>query len=564
MFNPVLTLVSFFARRTKSNFIRKTNQIEKIQQDLLLNLVEAHKDTEFGRKHSFETIASIQAFQQQVPIHTYADLDPYIQRMAAGETHILTQANPIYFNITSGSTGRKKLIPVTADSRRMVAKASQVAMGFVIEAAAREQRPLGKILFPASANSLGKTEGGVDYAPVSNSDMRLNNTNNVLYRQIFSSPVEAHQISDLKSRHYVCLLFALREKNLRIFAETFPVLALRLCQYLENHAQDFIQDIRSGQIAAWLILEPDLRAKLEPQWTASIARAQELQTILETHGRLTPELVWPQLSFIVTARGGTSNFYFQRFPNYFGKTPIFGGTYASAEATYGVHRAFNTDGVLLALESGFFEFIPEDQWSEKQPKTCLPWEVTPGERYRIIVTNYNGFYRYDVGDVVEVEGFLGKTPIFVFRYRYAGFITSVGEKTTEFHVTQVMNTLQHQFGCQLENFCITLSDDIPPRYLVNIELAPGEVLADPTAFLETFDQTLQQVHTMYKIKRRDQVTPPILRIFRSGSFEQLRTQLIQAGAIENQIKLPKISNDRDLFARMTVLQETLLDTCTSS
>jgi hypothetical protein len=217
--------------------------------------------------------------------------------------------------------------------------------------------------------------------------------------------------------------------------------------------------------------------------------------------------------------------------------------------------------VLLALESGFFEFIPEDQWSEQQPQTCLPWEVIPGDRYRIVVTNYSGFYRYDVGDVVEVEGFLGKTPIFVFRHRYAGFITSVGEKTTEFHVTQVMNTLQHQFGCQLENFCVTLSEDIPPRYLVNIELAPGETLGDPAAFLAAFDQTLKQVHAMYKIKRRDQVTPPILRIFRPGSFEQLRTQLIQAGAIENQIKLPKISNDRDLFNSMTVLQEISLDAC---
>ncbi|MDN8705136.1 GH3 auxin-responsive promoter family protein, partial [Staphylococcus aureus] len=76
-------------------------------------------------------------------------------------------------------------------------------------------------------------------------------------------------------------------------------------------------------------------------------------------------------------------------------------------------------------------------------------EVKPGERYRILLTNYSGFYRYDIGDVVEVLGFYEQTPLIVFRYRRGGLLSSTSEKTTEFHVTQVMQALQQEFGLLL-------------------------------------------------------------------------------------------------------------------
>jgi len=52
-----------------------------------------------------------------------------------------------------------------------------------------------------------------------------------------------------------------------------------------------------------------------------LSRAAQLRKILKSEGRLTPKLAWPNLSFLATARGGTSDFYFQRFPTYFGDTP---------------------------------------------------------------------------------------------------------------------------------------------------------------------------------------------------------------------------------------------------
>ncbi|HEY9711203.1 MAG TPA: GH3 auxin-responsive promoter family protein [Oculatellaceae cyanobacterium] len=140
---------------------------------------------------------------------------------------------------------------------------------------------------------------------------------------------------------------------------------------------------------------------MERQWSANPRRARELQDILNSQGRLTPKLAWPNLSFVATARGGTSDFYFERFPSYFGDTPRFGAVYSSAEATFSIYPDVDTDGSILAIESGFFEFIPQDQWEAEHPKTLLATEVKVGEYYRLLTTNYSGFYRYQIGNVVQ-------------------------------------------------------------------------------------------------------------------------------------------------------------------
>jgi hypothetical protein len=547
--------LSLWAQRSKHQFLKKTVHADEAQLQFLRSLLQHHQHTVYGKAHGFQDISTIEQYQERVPVHTYAHLEPYIDRMAQGEPNVLVADPLIFMNLTSGSTGTKKLIPVTVRSRKAVSKATQTAMGFVAAAAQHHHRPFGKMLYSGSAKPVGKTPGGVTYGPVSTGDLKLSNG---LYRQVFAYPFEALHVDGLDARSYVCLLFALNEPRLRIISATFPILALRLAQDLEEWADELLQDLETGEISRRIKLAPELRDRLERQWRPNPQRAKALRHVQQTDGRLTPIGAWPHLSFIITARGGTSDVYFERFSDYFGDTPVFGGTYASAEATYGVHRGFHTDSVFLALDSGFYEFIPEDQWDVEHPKTVLPWEVAVGDRYRIVVTNYSGFYRYDVGDVVEIEGFTGNTPRFIFRHRYGGLISATTEKTTEFHVTEVMKRLQQSFNIKLENFCVTLSDDlIRPHYWVNIELADGYHLNCPPSFIKAFDQELKNVHVSYQVKRSSQIPPPQLRILEPGSFAQLRQRLVNRGISEVQIKFPLVSSDRNLLSDLTVQQEVI-------
>lgn len=550
--NLVFPLMALPARWAKARFLQRARRVEAVQWDFLRSLLQHHANTELGQQYGLADIRSVDEFRARVPVQPYSHFKPYIDRMAEGETNILTPDPLIFFNMTSGSTNARKLVPVTQRSRQAVSRNNQVAMGFVLEAAQRRGLPLGKMLFTSPSKEYGTTPSGIAYGPISTSDLRLSSW---LSRLIFAYPFEALQIGERQSRHYVCLLFALRDRHLRMLGATFPVLALQLADDLAQFSEALIHDLETGTLPDWLVLSPELRHALERQWRADGKRAAELRAICDRDGRLTPKAVW-DLSFIVTARGGTSNFYLERFPEFYGDTPVFGGTYTCAEASFGVHRDFGTDSVFPAFESSFIEFIPEDQWETDRPQTVLLHDVEVGHSYRIVVTNYSGFYRYDVGDVVEVMGVEHNLPHFTFRHRRGGVLSSTTEKTTEFHVSQVMQILQRDLGVALENFCITLSDDkIPAHYWVNVELAAGAHLADPVAFLRAFDETLKTVHASYAFKRRDQVPPPRLRILAAGSFETVRQRLIQRGATESQIKFPLVSENRALLADLPIDQE---------
>jgi hypothetical protein len=556
MANWLMPLLGGLAWQMKRRFVRQTLDPLATQTDFLLKLLGRYAGTQLGQAYNLATIDGVNAFRDRIPVLPYSAYEPYTERIFQGEANVLTPDPVCYLNLTSGSTGVQKLIPVTQRFQNSLRRANLTSIGFLSEQLNASGQSLGKLLLTNSAEVLGTTPGGIPYGPASVGVLQMGQW---LYEQLFVQPFASLQIADSRSRHYVCLLFALLNSDLRGIAANFPMLILRIGQYLDDYGAEMVADLERGELAAWLQMDLPLRSQLQGQMRSRCRpeRVARLRQILKIEGRLLPGLVWPHLGYVATARGGTSDFYFQRFPDYFGTTPGFGAVYSSAEGTFSIYPDFNKDGSILAIETGFFEFVPPSQWDQPHPRTLLAHEVIPGEFYRLLMTNYSGFYRYDIGDVVEVVGFYHATPMIVFRYRQGGLLSSTSEKTTEYHVTQVMQHLQQSLGIKLEDFCITLAEQpIPSPYLVNIELCPGAaVLEDPIGFLQTFDHTLQQLHRSYQIKRSDVVPAPHLRLLAPGSFAVVRQRQVEKGIPDSQLKFPHLSEDRNFLAGLTVLQQ---------
>lgn len=557
MVNLALTLLTSAARLSKANFVRKTRKTAICQEQFLFSLLKTHQETQFGRDCGFEDIKTVEQFKERIPILTYSGYEKYVERIARGEQNILTSDPVVYFNQSSGSTGKQKLIPVTKRVRKVRSRVTQQSLGFMVDAAIKRGLPIGKMLLTTSIQIRDRTSGGIAYGTSSVGDLR---NMDFLYRQVFVHPYDALKPADSLARNYVCLLFALRNPQMRVIGANFPILALQLADYLERYALYLIQDLETGKIASWLKIEPEVREALEQQWSAATERAAELSSILKREGTLTPRMAWKNLSWIITARGGTSDFYFERFNQYFGDTPIFGGIYAASEATFGIYEDFNSDGTILAIDSGFFEFIPSDEWEKEHPKTVLAHQVEVGANYRIVVTNYSGLYRYDIGDVVEIIGFYEQAPIIVFRHRMGGLLSATSEKTNEFHATQVMQQLQKEFDLPLASYCITLSkNEIPPHYLLNIELLPNHPLNNPEKLLAEFDRKMQQANVSYEDKRcKNILPPPRLRILAPGSFATVRQRLLQKGIPDSHLKIPHINEDRKFLEGLDIEQEVKL------
>jgi hypothetical protein len=538
MSNFLLNGLTLASQVAKIQFEKQTEAVTATQSKFLKKVLRAHQDTVFGKEENLRTIKTVDEFRSRIPVRPYSEYEPYIDRIASGEENILTRDRVTYFNTTSGSTGKQKLIPVTKTFQNSLGWANLVSIGFLSTALKQRENHLRKILLTNSTDISGYTAAGIPYGSGSAGVLKMGKW---IYQQLFANPYETLQVTDSLARHYLCLLFALPIPDTGGIAANFPMLVLRTCQYLEQYSEDLIHNLKTGKIPTWLNLETPLRNQLEKQLVSQPQRAQQLKTILSSQGRLTPK------------KGGTSDFYLQRFPEYFNDTPVFGAAYASAEATYSIYPELNTDGSVLAVGTGFFEFIPDTETNTRFPETFLATEVEVGQRYRILVTNYSGFYRYDNGDVVEVVGFYNQAPLIVFRHRQGGLISSTVEKTTEAHAVAVMQRLQKEFDLSLEDFCITLSEkETPAHYILNIELTTEENLLNWQRFLQRFDELLKEINPRYGAKRQDLVPPPQLHLLASGSFNIVRKRQLERGVPDSQLKFPHISEDRTLVANLKI------------
>ncbi|MEM9807191.1 MAG: GH3 auxin-responsive promoter family protein [Cyanobacteria bacterium P01_D01_bin.56] len=547
MAQPVLSVFAMAAQWQQRAFTSQLPKAADIQAKFLQTLLKEQQDTALGQALGLDQINSLTEFCNRVPRWTYEGYAPYFERAATGERNVVSPLPVRSFNMSSGSTGSRKLVPITKRVQQTRAYANQVAMGYAFEQAQTQKKHgVGQLLLTTLITPLGKTEGGITYGHVSGNQLR--STHSLVYGQLFTQPYDALMVTDTAARNYVCLLFGLRQPQLTYLAANFPLIMLQLCAYLERFGESLVDDIGRGSISQDISISPELRQSLERRLSPQPKRAQQLLQLLHTHGRLLPQHIWPNLAFLITARGGPSDFYFERFGEYFGEVPIFGGTYSASEAVFGSCCYLDADGAILALKTNFFEFVAPDQWGKETPRTLLPHELEIGEYYRVLVTNYSGFCRYDIGDVLQVMDMQHGVPVIVFRYRQGGTLSAISEKTTEYHVSQVMAALQNKLP--IEDFCVTLSESlVEPYYVLNVELAQEASQPDLHHFLQAFDHQMQQANESYGLKRKkNDITAPQLNILAGGSFKQLRQQRLKPGVSDDaQVKLSHISSDRTLL-----------------
>lgn len=103
---------------------RRIDQIERFiahpyetQKGVLFSQLFLAEDTEYGLKYGFKSISSISDFQNRIPIVSYEDFEPYIEKARQGEPDIIWPGQIKRFAKSSGTTNAKsKFIPITEES----------------------------------------------------------------------------------------------------------------------------------------------------------------------------------------------------------------------------------------------------------------------------------------------------------------------------------------------------------------------------------------------------------------------------------------------------------------
>ena len=269
-----------------------------------------------------------------------------------------------------------------------------------------------------------------------------------------------------------------------------------------------------------------------------------MRQILKEKGELLPKYFWKNLQLIECWKGGTVKLYLKELPQYFGDLPIRDMGCLSTEARSSIPLGDEGAGGVLAVESNFYEFIPREEIDRPDRSVLLCDQLEKGKDYYLIVTTPGGLYRYNIDDVITVDGFYNKTPVIEFLQKGHNATSLAGEKLYESQVNAAINRVVEKYKLSLVLFSAWGMPEMPPRYVFFIEF-DGDAGAVPKKdLLESIDDEMRRENREYDYGRHAGIlNSPLLKILKRGSFEKYRASKIKQGAHDSQFKAPELTSD---------------------
>lgn len=519
-------------------FIEATCDPGAAQLHKLLEITRRNRDTVFGRAHDFGQIRSVADYQERVPVQTYDDLAPSIERVKRGEKRILTADDPMMFAVTSGTTGKAKYIPVTPSYLDEYIHGMQIQNYFILDD--YPQIGEGKLLGPTSSDVEGFVESGLPYGAISGLVARRQPE---AIRRYFALPYELTKVHDLEAKMYLGLRVAL-EAKITLSGLPNPSSLITLAEKLDRYHDDLISDIEHGRLTDRWPLEPDVRHALERRISANPRRAEELRSIVRNSGSLTPAEAWPSLVLLSCWKGGTMPMYLAKLPRYYGDVPVRDLGYMATEGRFASPIVNSGAAGVLNVTSHFYEFVPESELDAAEPRALTADQLESNERYNVVVTTSAGLYRYNLNDLVRVVDFFHNTPVIAFVRKGQGMSSITGEKLAESQVTTALMRALERSGADVAHFTACVEWGEPPRYQLFVE--PADRLTDDQkqGFLDAMEAALRAENIEYVAKRdSERLGHPVLKIVAPGTYNQFKAKRAAQGAAEAQIKVPNLSPD---------------------
>ncbi|MBL7157020.1 MAG: GH3 auxin-responsive promoter family protein [Candidatus Omnitrophica bacterium] len=532
------------------DFEKATKNPVEAQKKILLAYLSRNKGTEYGKKYCFSSIKSIKEYREKVPLSNCETMRPFIERMAAGERNVLTKDEPTFFGITSGTSGKSKLIPSTKYSQKKKTDVMNIWSYYITKKYPRILN--GKIFAVMSPELEEKTKSGLPCGAESGHGYRQLSG---AIRRFYAIPYEAFDIKDFDSRYYTLLRIGMGE-NITTLATLNPSTIILLCQKIEKWQQAIIEDIREGSLNKNLIIHNTIRKKVEKTLRPNPGRAAFLEKILEEKKELLPKDFWPGLQLIECWKGGTMRLYLKEFPRYFGDTPIRDIGCLSTEARSSIPMSNKGADGALAINANFYEFIPKEDIEKDKKRLLSCEEVIPGKEYYLIITTPGGLYRYNIDDIVKVNSFFNKVPVIEFVQKGRSAVSLAGEKLYESQVSEAVIRALDKHNLSVKFFTAGIQWEQPPRYVFLTEFEGDPSLEDKKALLLSVEQELYIENREYEYTRTaGLLNTPILKILEKGEFEKYRIKKVAEGAHDSQFKVPELIGDVDFQKNFSIQEE---------
>ena len=528
-------------------FVKDTVKAGDVNRSVLTEILQSNSQSVYGCLYKFEDIRDVADYKRVVPLTSYSDYENYVEEIAAGQENVLTADEIQYFGLSSGTTGKQKRIPTTAKTKKIMNMSMMFLQHGALSRALPAARTGGKGLLLMNMLQSGDTPVGIPTGSGTAGGMQ---SMKKMLRYFWTSPLEVLAIQDQQVANYLHLLFALRERDLAYLMSPFPSGIVQLFSVLEKQWPELLSDLAKGTISPHLTLNTEVREQLQDLLKPDPLRSEELEREFRKGMPGIAQRVWPKISYVSCVVGGSFGIYLDRLRYYIGNLPVFSAIYGATEALIGIATHVNDVSYVVTPRSAYFEFIPLQESDDLNPTTFDLDELNVGEMYEVVVTNYSGFYRYRMGDVIKVVGHSHLSPVIEFMYRKGQLLNLAAEKTSEQAVQYALGATTKAVGIILEDYTVTLEvDDAVGHYLFYMEV--DEPVITPAKALEmrnTLEQCLREANPRYlagvKAKRINEVD---IHFVRTGTFQTLKQELLKRGASLNQVKIPRLIQDPSLI-----------------
>lgn len=475
-----------------------------VQKEIFNKLISRSIDTEWGKIYGFSESMTIEEFQKNVPIQSYEEVKPWIERMMAGEQNLLWPSEIKWFAKSSGTTNDKsKFIPVSMEAL----EECHFRGGKDIIALYSDNNPNSGVL-----KGKGLTLGG------------------------------SHQINNISNQSFYGDISAILIDNLPFWV-TFiktPSNEIALLSEWEEKLQ---------KITEHTIPENVTHIAGVPSWMMVL-----LKHILDYTGKNNILDIWPNLE-LFTHGGVSFNPYRESFHQLIPSSNMhYMEVYNASEGFFGIQDDPNTDDMLLMLDYGvFYEFIPFENINDPNPTAYTLKDVVTNQNYALVISTNSGLWRYLIGDTIYF------TSLYPHKFKISGrtkhFMNAFGEEVMIDNAEKALLIAGQKTGAVISEFTaapVYMSNNTKGthEWLIEFEKEPDN--ADK--FIDSLDNALKSLNSDYEAKRYKNITliPPIVRIVPKGTFYKW---FEKKGKLGGQNKMPRLSNERKYVEEILKLIE---------
>ncbi len=487
-------VTSFLSTRLKEiDFFRMMPEIA--QHKVFITLMNNLGSSQYGKSLGMDTISLYSDFCEKVPIVTYEQYQPWIEKSFDSRNRIITDDRIHWYAKSSGTTSsQSKFIPVT----KPYLNSSHMQGGKDVLALLMENYPDNRVLTGKTLTLGGSLED----------------------RTIGDQQITCGDIS------------AILMKNTPWYASSkrLPSADVATLNSFENKVDLICERYSNEDVTAIAGV---------PSW--NLVMLEKLMSY--NNANSVPE-VWKNVELFI--HGGVNfapyhELYSKLFPN---PNMKYIETYNASEGFFGIQDTVEGGDMLLMCDYDiFYEFMPMSSFGDAD--SVIPIDgVEKGVNYALIISTSAGLWRYMLGDTVEFTSLhphrikiTGRTKLFLNAFGEEVIVENCDNAIVE--ATKLTDSIINEY--MVSPIYMEKGSKGAHQWIVEFNEEPNNI----ELFKQTVDKTVQNHNSDYQAKRYNNTTlnfPEFVFVQKDSFYKwnQMR------GKVGGQNKVPRLLSNREL------------------